>query len=188
MRRAIYWVGRQDGLPPRPDLHYTEWVAEALRTGKIKIDPAKRLKEPVTSQDSCNYIRNYGLADVTPDMMSYLVEPGYFVGDDPEPGAQLLLRRRRRLERHRHRPRQQRNVGLKVKRDQNPGHRRQIGGHSLPQLLGRHPGPGTLWWALSVWYWTLYWNMHWSRAAWYMLEIRWKVFFIIGSRMIGNSG
>lgn len=74
-----YWAGRRDGLPPVPYLHYTEWVAEALRTGKIKIDPAKRIKEPVTYQDSCNYIRNYGLAEVVREIMSYLVEPGYFV-------------------------------------------------------------------------------------------------------------
>ncbi|MGP8050177.1 MAG: sulfate respiration complex iron-sulfur protein HmcF [Desulfobaccales bacterium] len=112
-----YWAGRPDGLPPRPYLHYTEWVAEALRTGKIKIDPAKRLKEPVTLQDSCNYIRNYGLADVTREIMSYLVEPGYFVEMSPNReynfccggggglnGIGIY--------------RQQRNVGLKVKRDQ----------------------------------------------------------------------
>jgi len=112
-----YWVGRQDGRPPAPYLHYTEWVAEALRTGKIKIDPAKRLKEPVTLQDSCNYIRNDGLVDVTREIMSYLVEPGYLVEMTPNRehnfccggggglnGIGLY--------------RQQRNVGLKVKRDQ----------------------------------------------------------------------
>jgi Fe-S oxidoreductase len=112
-----YWAGRPDGRPPRPYLHYTEWVAEALRTGKIKIDPAKRLKEPVTLQDSCNYIRNYGLGDVTREIMSYLVEPGYFVEMNPNReynfccggggglnGIGIY--------------RQQRNIGLKVKRDQ----------------------------------------------------------------------
>ncbi len=112
-----YWAGREDGRPPAPYLHYTEWVAEALRTGKIKIDPAKRIKEPVTLQDSCNYIRNYGLKDVTREIMSYLVEPGYFVEMSPNKeynyccggggginGIGLY--------------REQRNVGLKVKRDQ----------------------------------------------------------------------
>jgi Fe-S oxidoreductase len=74
-----YWVGREDGLPPRPFLHYVEWLEEALRTGKIKIDPAKRIKEPVTLQDSCNYVRNHGLKQVTRRIMEYLVEPGYFV-------------------------------------------------------------------------------------------------------------
>ncbi len=68
-------------------------------------------------QDSCNYIRNYGLADVTREIMSYLVEPGYFVEMTPNRehnyccgggggfnGIGIY--------------RQQRNVGLKVKRDQ----------------------------------------------------------------------
>jgi Fe-S oxidoreductase len=112
-----YWVGRKDGRPPVPYLHYTEWVAEALRTGKIKIDPAKRIKERVTLQDSCNYIRNYGLKDVTREIMNYLVEPGYFVEMQPNKehnfccgggggfnGIGIY--------------REQRNVGLKVKRDQ----------------------------------------------------------------------
>lgn len=40
-------------------------AGRALRKGKIKIDPAKRLKMPVTLQDSCNYIRNHGLAEHT---------------------------------------------------------------------------------------------------------------------------
>ncbi len=74
-----YWVGRKDGLPPVPYIHYVEWLAEALRTGKIKIDPAKRIKELVTLQDSCNYVRNHGLKEVTREIMGYLVEPGYFV-------------------------------------------------------------------------------------------------------------
>ncbi len=112
-----YWAGRQDGRPPAPYLHYVEWVAEALRSGKIKIDPSKRIKELVTLQDSCNYIRNYGLADITREIMSYLVEPGYFVEMNPNReynfccggggginGLGIY--------------RQQRNMGLKVKRDQ----------------------------------------------------------------------
>ncbi len=74
-----YWVGRPDGLPPAPYIHYVEWLAEALRSGKIKIDPAKRIKELVTLQDSCNYVRNHGLKQITREILSYLVEPGYFV-------------------------------------------------------------------------------------------------------------
>jgi Fe-S oxidoreductase len=74
-----YWAGRADGQPPVPYIHYVEWLAEALRTGKLKIDPAKRIKEPVTLQDSCNYVRNQGLKDVTREIISYIVEPGYFV-------------------------------------------------------------------------------------------------------------
>ncbi len=78
-----YWTGRPDGLPPVPYIHYVEWLAEALRTGKLKIDPAKRIKEPVTLQDSCNYVRNQGLKDVTREIISYIVEPGYFVEMSP---------------------------------------------------------------------------------------------------------
>lgn len=78
-----YWAGRPDGQPPAPYIHYVEWLAEALRTGKIKIDPAKRIKEPVTLQDSCNYVRNHGLALITREIMSYIVEPGYFIEMTP---------------------------------------------------------------------------------------------------------
>ncbi len=73
-----YWAGRPDGKPPVESIHYVEWVAEALRTGKLKIDPEKRIKKPVTLQDSCNYIRNHGLKEITREIMSYMVEPGYF--------------------------------------------------------------------------------------------------------------
>ena len=73
-----YWAGRSNGQPPAPSIHYVEWLAEALREGKLKIDPAKRIKRPVTLQDSCNYVRNHGLKDITREIMSYIVEPGYF--------------------------------------------------------------------------------------------------------------
>lgn len=69
-----YWAGLKDGQPPVESIHYVEWVAEALRTGKIKIDPAKKIKEPVTYQDSCNYIRNAGLKNVAREIMSYIAE------------------------------------------------------------------------------------------------------------------
>ncbi|MCK5313099.1 MAG: (Fe-S)-binding protein [Desulfobacteraceae bacterium] len=78
-----YWAGRKDGLPPVESIHYVEWLAEALRTGKLKIDPSKRIKELVTIQDSCNYIRNQGLKDATREIISYIVEPGYFVEMSP---------------------------------------------------------------------------------------------------------
>jgi Fe-S oxidoreductase len=78
-----YWVGRPDGKPPAEYIHYVEWVAEALRTGKLKIDPAKKIREKVTLQDSCNYVRNHGLAATTREIMSYLVEDGCFVEMTP---------------------------------------------------------------------------------------------------------
>jgi Fe-S oxidoreductase len=74
-----YWAGRPDGKPPVECIHYVEWVYEALETGKLKIDPTKRIKRPVTYQDSCNYIRNYGLAEKARVILKHIVEPGYFV-------------------------------------------------------------------------------------------------------------
>ncbi|MDR1490946.1 MAG: (Fe-S)-binding protein [Desulfovibrio sp.] len=78
-----YWAGRPDGKPPTEYIHYVEWVAEALRTGKLKIDPDKKIKEKVTLQDSCNYVRNHGLAKYTREIMSYIVEEGCFVEMTP---------------------------------------------------------------------------------------------------------
>jgi Fe-S oxidoreductase len=110
-----YWAGRKDGKPPVETLHYVEWVAEALRTGKIKIDPAKKIKEPVTLQDSCNYIRNAGLANYTREIMSYIAEDFREMTPNRENnfccggggGFNGIGRYRK-----------ERNTGLKVKRDQ----------------------------------------------------------------------
>ncbi|MDR0338826.1 MAG: (Fe-S)-binding protein [Desulfovibrio sp.] len=112
-----YWAGRPDGKPPVEYIHYVEWVAEALRTGKIKIDPAKKIREKVTLQDSCNYVRNHGLGKFTREIISYIVEDGYFVEMGPNReynyccgggggfnGVGMY--------------RPQRNVALKTKRDQ----------------------------------------------------------------------
>jgi Fe-S oxidoreductase len=72
-RRALLG-GVERTANPHPSFHYVEWVAEALRTGKIKIDPAKKIKEPVTYQDSCNYIRNGGSVTCAREIMSYIAE------------------------------------------------------------------------------------------------------------------
>ena len=69
-----YWAGVKSGKTPVETLHYVEWVAEALRTGKLKIDPSKKIKEPVTYHDSCNYIRNGGLSHIGREIMSYIAE------------------------------------------------------------------------------------------------------------------
>jgi Fe-S oxidoreductase len=110
-----YWAGLKNGQTPVPSLHYIEWLAQALRTGKIKIDPSKKIKEPVTYQDSCNYIRNAGLADTAREIMSYIAEDfremqpcrehNFCCGGGG--GFNGLGRYR-----------EQRNIGLKVKRDQ----------------------------------------------------------------------
>ncbi|MFO7714830.1 sulfate respiration complex iron-sulfur protein HmcF [Desulfosarcina sp.] len=110
-----YWAGLKSGKTPVDSFHYVEWVAESLRTGKLKIDPAKRIKEPVTYQDSCNYVRNGGLGDCAREIMSYIAED---------------FREMRPCREHNFccggggglngigRYRQERNIGLKVKRDQ----------------------------------------------------------------------
>ena len=110
-----YWAGLKSGKTPVPSFHYVEWVAEALRTGKLKLDPAKKIKEPVTYQDSCNYIRNAGLSDCAREIMSYIAEDFREMRPNREHnfccgggGGMNGLGRYR----------QERNVGLKVKRDQ----------------------------------------------------------------------
>ncbi|MBI5062521.1 MAG: (Fe-S)-binding protein [Desulfatitalea sp.] len=110
-----YWAGRKSGKTPIDSFHYVEWVAEALRTGKLKIDPAKRIKEPVTYQDSCNYIRNGGLREHAREIMRYIAEDfremkpcgehNFCCGGGG--GLNGIGRYR-----------EQRNIGLKVKRDQ----------------------------------------------------------------------
>ena len=112
-----YWVGREDGKPPAEYIHYVEWVAEALRTGKLKIDPAKKIKEKVTLQDSCNYVRNHGLAKFTREIMSYIVEDGYFVEMAPNRDYNYCCGGGggfNGIGLYRH----QRNVALQTKRDQ----------------------------------------------------------------------
>jgi len=44
-------------------MHPAEFYYELLVSGRIKIDPAKRIKEPVTLQDPCNVIRRAGAAE-----------------------------------------------------------------------------------------------------------------------------
>jgi len=110
-----YWAGRKSGQPPAPGYHYVEWVLEALKTGKLKLDPAKKIKEPVTLQDPCNYIRNHGLTDVTTEIMSYIAEDYRPMSPNREHnfccsggGGMNGIGRYR----------EERNIGLKVKRDQ----------------------------------------------------------------------
>ncbi len=110
-----YWAGIKSGQTPVPSFHYVEWVAEALREGKIKIDPAKKIKEPVTYQDSCNYIRNAGLKDAAREIMSYIAEDFREMTPCKEHnfccgggGGMNGIGRYREA----------RNIGLKMKRDQ----------------------------------------------------------------------
>lgn len=56
-------MGLAGGKPPVPVVHSIQLFYEYLRDGRIKIDPAKKLKVPVTYQDPCNLSRGGGLAE-----------------------------------------------------------------------------------------------------------------------------
>jgi Fe-S oxidoreductase len=110
-----YWAGLKSGKTPVESFHYVEWVAEALRTGKLKIDPSKKIKEPVTYQDSCNYIRNAGLKKCAREIMSYIAED--FREMDPCGEHNFCCGGGGGLNGIGC-YREQRNIGMKVKRDQ----------------------------------------------------------------------
>jgi Fe-S oxidoreductase len=110
-----YWAGLKSGKTPIESFHYVEWVAEALRTGKLKIDPAKKIKEPVTYQDSCNYVRNAGLGNMAAEIMSYMAED--FRPMEPNKEHNFCCGGGGGLNGI-GRYRKERNIGLKVKRDQ----------------------------------------------------------------------
>jgi len=56
-----YWLGLPHGEPPVPVIHSVQLFAEYIRSGRLVIDPAKKITEPVTYQDPCNISRNGGL-------------------------------------------------------------------------------------------------------------------------------
>jgi Fe-S oxidoreductase len=56
-----YWAGLKSARPRlKVSTMWSGWPRPCA-PGKLKIDPAKKIKEPVTYQDSCNYVRNAGL-------------------------------------------------------------------------------------------------------------------------------
>ncbi len=76
-----YFLDLPGGQPPVPVKHSVEFFYELLSQGKIKIDPEKKLKEPVTLQDPCNVSRNGGMWDTLRDLTNLLV--GDFRDMDP---------------------------------------------------------------------------------------------------------
>jgi len=54
---------------PIETLHPIEFYYELVKTGRIKIDKNKKIKEPVTIQDPCNLVRLRGRGE----MLRYLV-------------------------------------------------------------------------------------------------------------------
>lgn len=70
-----YWLGLPGGKPPVPIKHAVQLFWEYIvRDGRIQIDPAKRLKEPVTIQDPCNQSRNGGLQTMLRELARALCE------------------------------------------------------------------------------------------------------------------
>jgi Fe-S oxidoreductase len=79
-----YLAGYADGKPPVEIVHYVQLIYEYLRDGRIRIDPNKKLKDPVTYQDPCNVSRNGGLCETARKIMPYLAE-------DFASGAKLVV-------------------------------------------------------------------------------------------------
>lgn len=69
-----YLAGYQGGKPPVEVVHFVRLMYEYLRDGRIKIDPAKKIKEPITYQDPCNVSRNGGLWEEARKIMPYIAE------------------------------------------------------------------------------------------------------------------
>lgn len=55
-------------------VHAVELYARYLEEGRIKIDPAKRIRETVTYQDPCNLSRNGDLAEYGRTIVGHLAE------------------------------------------------------------------------------------------------------------------
>ena len=69
-----YLAGYQDGRPPIEIVHSVRLFYEYLRDGRIRIDPDKMLKEPVTYQDPCNISRNGGLWEEAREIIRYVAK------------------------------------------------------------------------------------------------------------------
>lgn len=69
-----YLAGYADGKPPVEIVHSVQLIYEYLRDGRIRIDPEKKLKEPVTYQDPCNVSRNGGLWEEARKIIEYIAE------------------------------------------------------------------------------------------------------------------
>ncbi len=69
-----YFLDLPSGKPPVPVKHAVQLFWEYLKSGRIKIDPAKKLKEPVTLQDPCNVSRSGGLWEMLRELTLMLVE------------------------------------------------------------------------------------------------------------------
>ncbi len=69
-----YLAGYQGGKPPVEVVHFVRLMYEYLRDGRIKIDPTKKIKAPITYQDPCNVSRNGGLWEEARNIIPYIAE------------------------------------------------------------------------------------------------------------------
>ena len=70
-----YFMDLPSGRPPLPVKHAVQLFWEYIvRDGRIKIDPAKKYKGPVTLQDPCNQSRNAGLWVMLRDLANALCD------------------------------------------------------------------------------------------------------------------
>jgi len=69
-----YLAGYKDGRPPVEVVHFVRLMYEYLRDGRLKIDPAKKIKDPITFQDPCNISRNGGLWEEARRIIPYIAE------------------------------------------------------------------------------------------------------------------
>jgi len=69
-----YLAGYTDGKPPVEIVHSVQLLYEYLRDGRIRIDPDKRIEEPVTYQDPCNISRNGGLWEEGRKIIDYVAK------------------------------------------------------------------------------------------------------------------
>lgn len=74
MFEGPYLAGYADGKPPIEVIHFVELLANYLRDGRLKIDPAKKIKIPITYQDPCNISRNGGLWEAARNILPYIAE------------------------------------------------------------------------------------------------------------------
>ena len=69
-----YLAGYPGGKPPVEVVHFVRLMYEYLRDGRIQIDPAKKIKVPITYQDPCNVSRNGGLWEEARKIIPYIAE------------------------------------------------------------------------------------------------------------------
>ena len=69
-----YMTGYKGGKPPVKIVHFVRLIYDYLRDGRITIDPAKKIKQPLTYQDPCNVSRNGGLWEEARKIIPFIAE------------------------------------------------------------------------------------------------------------------